>query len=239
MFFRIFFFFGLFAILGCQTAQQKRIDLLKDRVVKLKPLSTYKPTICRVNVKLTSPAIARYKAMFPAEAKALDHDLVFDWKARESTCEITPVQKSPLTANYKSFLDTSLCLLMQAHWVNSPFDEFPYAPERLTESEGKVRLAAGENKDLGLVLDPLSFVVETHTKGRGVFTATYAEQAGVWLPQRIAQRTPNGTEIVVDEFVWDSIPTQGRLMPRSMWVSVGDQKPLQHSQLEFSECREW
>ncbi|MBX3022858.1 MAG: hypothetical protein KF799_14380 [Bdellovibrionales bacterium] len=224
---------------GCQTAHQRRVSVLADRVQKLKPLSSYKATWCRVEAQLTEPARARYQQMFPEESARANQDVAFTWKARESTCEVTALDRSALTSNYKGFLDTALCVLLQTHWVNSPFDEFPYAPERLSDKDGKVHLAIAEGKDLGLTLDPVAFDVETRTKGRGTMLASYAQTDGEWLPTRLEQRTTTGLQIVLDDFVWDSNRIDSRRLPRSLWIAVGEERPIQHSQLKFSECREY
>lgn len=213
--------------------------LLRDRVEKLKPLSTWKPAWCRVDARLTQPAIARYKEMFPDEIDKLTAEsLAYTWKARETACEITPLDSSPLTRNYASFLDTAMCVLMQVHWVNSPFDELKVGADDIGERDGQVHIRAGESDDLGLFVDPRTVAVETRTKGRGVLRAAYAEVDGTWLPQRLVQRTA-GADFVVDTIEWSDTYVGARRMPHSLWISVGEDKPVQHSQLVFSDCREF
>lgn len=238
---RILVFLAVLTVVGCRSAQQRREDLLRDRVQKLAPLTKYNPTWCQADASLTQPALARYRQLFPEEAKKLDgRPLTYTWKARESACEVTPLDKSPATLAYKAFLDSALCVLMQTHWVNSPFDEFPYAPERLTDTDdGKIHLSTQDGKEFGLFLDPAVFSVQTRTKGRGTFDAVYTLKDGQWLPERLAQRLAGGTQIVVDEIEWEAARAGRRRMVRSLQISAGEERPLQHSKIEFSGCREY
>jgi hypothetical protein len=227
--------------LACQTAQERRVDLLRDRVGKLSALSTFRPAWCRVDVHLTSPAAARYRELFPDDKEFSGEDLHYTWKARENRCEISSLQKGPAAKNYQSFLENALCLLMQVHWVNSPFDELK-VQELEDDDQGRLHIRSpGDTPGLGLFIepDPKSVVVETHTKSRGLLRAIYGETEGHWLPTSLEQQIKD-TRFVVDQFEWSERAVGARRFPRSLWISLAEPAKDQarpHSQLHFSDCQ--
>jgi hypothetical protein len=223
-----------FLISGCQSPASRRMDLLKDRVVKLKPLSQFKSMSCQLSSWPTEPALARYRSMFPKETTAVSSE--YTWRAREASCEVTGRNKTGMSESERGFVESAVCLLLQVYWVNSPFDELPFEAERLDEKDGRVHLSTGPDQALGLYLDKQKFVVETHTKSRGVLSAEYSETDGEWLPLRLAQRTASGTQIIADQFEWDQTRIGGRRLLKSFWISAGEQSPIQHSVVRFSDC---
>lgn len=235
----------LISVLGCQTAQQKNLALVKDRATKLRPLSKWRAKWCRLDARLTQPVISRYRSMYPQDGAKLDQDsLAYTWKARESSCEITALEDSPMVANHKAFLDTAICTLLQTHWVNSPFDELQVGENDIVTSGPKVQVKVSEVEDLGLFLDRERFSVVTKTKSRGVLEAVYMPVGKDWLPQSISQRT-GPTEILIDQIEYSSDSTGDRPLIRSFWLSLGgltgaaiEEKALAHTQVNFSECRD-
>src|ERR1700722_10146363 len=113
---------------ACQTMQEKNLALIRDRADKLKPLSLWKPLRCKVSTHLTQPALARYKEMFPDEKGLSEVGPDYTWRQFHSTCEITPDQHTPLTKNHQAFVETAFCLLLQVHFVHSPFDDLQFKP---------------------------------------------------------------------------------------------------------------
>lgn len=215
-------------LVGCQTAQQKRESLVADRRDKLKPLSTFRPVRCSVEARLTQPALARYREMYPGEDASM---LEYTWHARESTCDVQPRADSKTSANYQGFLETAMCVLMQVHWVNSPFDEMTI--DAVEEKDARVHIGKSPN---GLYLDPTSFSLETRTSKHGTLIAQYERDRGDYLPSRLVQKTRKGTQIVLDDFEWGD-EAAGRRMVRSFLISVGEEKPLEHSRVVFKDCR--
>lgn len=216
-------------LVGCQTAQQKRESLVADRRDKLKPLSTFHPVRCSVEARLTQPALARYREMFSGEDAST---LEFNWHARESSCDISARDgSSKIATNYQGFLETAMCVLMQVHWVNSPFDEMSI--DAVNEKDARVHIGKGTN---GLYLDPTSFIIETRTPKHGTLIAQYERDRGDYLPSRLTQKTRKGTQIVLDDFEWGD-EVAGRRMVRSFLISAGDEKPLEHSRVVFKDCR--
>lgn len=191
---------------------------------KLKPLSSWKSRECRLEVELTQPAVARYRTLFPTDEKQLlKTPWVYIWFARESACEVRPEARTPATTNMQSFLNTAVCILLQTHYVNSPFDEL--APEQVEERPGAIFLRA--SGELGMLLPRDRFHIETRTRGRGVLQADYSD-AG--LPTRLEQKVGE-TSFVVDEFEWD-----GRDL-KSFWIFAGGERAFRHSQVRVASCR--
>jgi hypothetical protein len=175
--------------------------------------------------------------MFPEEDVKLKEDIwAYTWKARESSCEVTSLDPSPLSKNHSSFLESAFCTLLQTHFVNSPFDELKISADDIVTSEGKVQIRTGLEEGLGLFLDPKSFTIETKTKNRGVLRAVYVERDHHWLPVRLEERHAN-TQFVIDQIEYDDVPVGGRLVPKSFWISVGEQQAFPHTQISLSNCR--
>ena len=78
----------LVLLAGCQSAQKKNLELLGDRVRKLRPLSSAETQKCTLEVSLTQPASARYKEMFPKEK--IEEPWTYTWRGSEARCEIAP-----------------------------------------------------------------------------------------------------------------------------------------------------
>jgi RNA polymerase sigma factor (sigma-70 family) len=99
------FFLSVFLCLfltACQSAQQKSENLVLDRAAKLKALSTWAPTWCQVDARLTEPTRARYQEIFPGEV--VPESLTYTWKARESTCDLTSTSRSLVKSAFESAL---------------------------------------------------------------------------------------------------------------------------------------
>ncbi len=211
---------------GCQTAQQRSEALVAKRVAELSHLTSYKPTWCHVDTELTEPAKARFESMFPSESAS---DLSFVWRSRETSCEISPLKPSAIAKTQQAFLETALCLLMQVHFVNSPFDEMEV--RGIAPKENLTFISSGGSKELGLYLPKDSVTVETRTRSRGVLRAEYSERDGALLPIKLEQILPN-THVTVDEIEYANPRTL-----KSFWISVGAENPLRHSKIEFHDCR--
>lgn len=234
---------------GCQTTRQKNLTLVKDRMDKLKPLSRFKPTWCRLEARLSQPVVARYKTLFPKEAAKLKSEtLNYTWKARESACEIVPLEESPMVQNHKAILETAMCVLLQTHWVNSPFDELEAKEDDIFSADKKVQIrAAGAGEGLGLFLDRETFLVETRTKARGTFEAVYEAKGSEWLPKSIAQRSAQ-SQFIVDQIEYAEAPLGARRMIRSFWLSLAagaapdgtsSEAPIAYSQITLDDCRDY
>ncbi len=223
--------FSVVLLSACQTAQQKSEALVAQRVAQLKHLSTYKPTWCQVDTELTEPARARFEEMFPSESAS---DLTYVWRSRESACEISPMKTSAIAHGQQVFLETSLCLLMQVHFVNSPFDELAMSPSDIEAVEALTHIRAGQNPDLGIFLPRDSVTVETRTKNRGILRVEYADRNGVMLPTRLEQARI-GTQFVIEDIDYDL--SGPRPMLKSFWIAIGAEKPLRHSQAIVRDCR--
>ena len=224
------------ALGGCQSTQEINLALVRDRAEKLKPYGNWLPTWCRVEARLTQPAMSRYRELLKTDKLGSDV-LTYTWKARKNVCEVLPLEPSELAKNHKAFLDTAMCMILQVHFVNSPFSELPVTPKDIVSSEGRVqiRTANGDPK-LGIFVDPKQMTIETRTKSRGTFTAVYAEFDREWLPTRIEQRLGN-TVILLDEFQYGDRRLNGRRMPSAVWISAGEEKPLPHTQIFLSDCQ--
>ena len=235
--YKFFVFVCVVFLTGCQTVEQKNEALVRDRIEKLKPLSIWKPTWCRVSTHLTQPAIARYREMFPEEVdKLTEESWAYTWKARETVCEVSALDKSPMLQNHKGFIESAFCLLLQTHYVNSPFDELKISPSSIVKNGERVQIRTSLEDDLGLFLDPIDFKVETKTKSRGVLSARYSSHEGDWLPDHLEYHSPTST-IVVDTIEYAEVKLSGKRMIKSFWISVGDDKTLQHTQVELSACQ--
>lgn len=229
----------VFALLiaGCQFAQRRAMDLLEDRVQKLKPLSQWQPLWCDLEVKLTAPAVEHYKTMYPKEVETLSKpSWPFTWKAREANCEVTALLSGEAVSTQKGLLDTALCTLLQVHWVNSPFDELQVAPEQVDLSDNQVRIKTSSNPELGIFLPTDQFVVETKTKSRGNFRASYSLVDQDWLPKRIEVKTEK-TILALDEIEFSESRISGRRSIKSAWLELGEDTSLRQAQINFGNCQ--
>lgn len=234
---KIFLALVLAGIAGCQTVQEKNQALVRDRFDKLRSLSTWKPTWCRLETHLTQPALARYREMFRDETSKLGEETwVYTWRARETSCEVKADRNTPLAKAHRSFLETAFCTLLQTHFVNSPFDELKIMPEDIQSNEEKVQIKLGSNDGLGLFLDRKEVSVETRTKSRGTLRAFYSDREHQWLPERIEQKTDKAI-LLLDAFEYSGTPVGGRRMLKSFWISVGDARALQHTRVEVVNCQ--
>lgn len=222
---------------GCQLSQHRAMSLIGDRAQKLKPLSRWQQATCEVEARLTSPSIEHYKRILPTEKDALaSGGWTFRWHARESSCEVTTTATGEAARTQKGLLDTALCTLLQVHWVNSPFDELQIASEQVELKDNVVRIRAPMQPELGLYLPTDQFLIETRTKSRGNFQATYAPIANEWLPKRIEVRSGK-TVLALDEFEFDEMRIDGRRMIKSVWLELGEDRSLRQAQLVFTDCR--
>lgn len=229
----ILFFSLLFGLVACQTPAQKRMRLLEDRVAKLRPLSTFTPQRCEVSAEFTEPAAARYREMYGSSPNAL----AYTWVAREGSCSVRAHDRSAASLNYQGFLETSFCLLLQTHWVNSPFDELALSEDRLKENDARVQLMTSEDPSLGLLLDWTGFTLETRTRTRGELKATYSNAAGEWLPERLEQDLPSKTKVVLTGFEWSEKRIGKRRELSGFWISAGEKETFKHSHVRVGECR--
>jgi hypothetical protein len=178
--------------------------------------------------------------MFPEEA-ATDGIISYTWKAHKYSCEITPLETSPMIKNQQTFIEAALCTLLQTHWVNSPFEELQVVPRDISrEKDGRLHIATSMiDKNLGIYLDASTFKMETHTKGNGVIKAVYSENSDhEWLPSKLEQNTGQA-RVVVDNIQYDPVAVGGRHLITSMWISVGQQEPSRHTQVNFTGCRNY
>ena len=166
----------------CQSARTRSLKLIADRTDKLKPGATWPATWCRVDAKLTGPATARYRQIFPDDIEKLDGaGLPFTWKSSIASCEVMALNRSPLAVNYQGFLDVALCLLMQTHLVNSPFEDL--RPVAVESRDEQTFLRTGKDPTLGVLLDPRRVRVETRTKAHGTLTVDYEDSRGALVAE--------------------------------------------------------
>lgn len=240
------------ALGACQTAQQKNLRFLADRVEKLKPLSSWRSSQCDVSVELTEPAKARFKELFPEETDQIHRDdWAYTWSARETTCDIRALDIGPAVKSQKEFLDTAFCLLLQVHYVNSPFDDLKVEPadvvgvKRLTTAGGDgatyrdeeiVHIVSGSDKDLGIYLPPDGVVVETRTRGHGLLVAEYGDIAGRWLPVHLEQRRGN-LIFQLEDFKYAEAVEDRRGL-ESFWIKFGGEKSVLQSKVNVKNCRD-
>jgi hypothetical protein len=251
----MFKFLVLLSFLGlaaCQTAQQKNLKFLGDRVEKLKPLSSWRSSQCAVSVGLTEPAKARFKELFPEETDQIAReDWAYTWSARETTCDIRPVDIGPAVKSQKEFLDTAFCLLLQVHYVNSPFDDLKVEPndvvgvKRLTTAGGDgatyrdeevVHIVSGNDKDLGIYLPRDRMVVETRTRSHGLLVAEYGDLEGRWLPIHLEQRRGN-LIFELEDFKYAET-VKNRRMLDSFWIKLSGEKSFLQSKVNIKNCRD-
>lgn len=238
--FRILILMAAGGALGCQSAQQKNIEVVQKRAVSLAPLMRWTPTQCRVEARPTQPMLAMYRTIFPEEN--MTDSLTYTWRAQKFNCDIKGNEDTRAGKNFQGFVKIALCTLLQTHWVNSPFEDLQLHPRDIKqEKDGRVHIQTSmlEN-ELGIYLDTGPFKIETKTKALGLLRADYEENsAKQWVPVRLEQVTKSN--FVVDSIEYDqSTAANGRHQIKSLWISVGDQKrPLtRHAQLSFDDCRE-
>ncbi len=227
----------LLQVLGCQTAQQRDFEFASSRTTQLKPLSSWPATQCRVRVQLTEPALARYREMHPdLVIEAVNH---WRWLANERGCELRSLtlENSPVLESQKALLANVFCVLLQTHYVNSPFDDIVFEPQHIHSNLETVQIRLGERPELGLFLKRDQFRIDTVTQSRGTFGATYAEvlQRQTWLPERIEQRK-DSAGITLDNLHYTGTTINGRPMLRSFTVQLGEEQTVPHSQVVINRC---
>lgn len=222
---------------GCQTAAQRRVSLLKDRVDKLKPLSHFQPLTCQIEAELTAPARARYAALYPEDVAVIEEPhLEFVWHARRDASDLTASSPSAFMRNFAQFIGPAIKMLLQVYWVHSPFDDLRVRPEDVIEaSDGRVFLRTEEGKSFGLYLSDQRFELETRTKGHGQLSAEYALNKTDWLPIRMEQDF-GPTQLILDRFEWAEVPVVGRRVISAVWLKAGQGKALDHAHLFFKDC---
>jgi hypothetical protein len=231
--FRIFA--AVLLLVGCASAQKKNLAVVQDRVLKLKPLSTWSAKLCKLEVTLSEPAKARYKEMFPGEK--LTEPWEYTWKAREVACEVYGSSHSPMRDSHRPLMESALCLLLQTHWVNSPFDELKVGPEAIVESGDRVQIKMNEDPALGIFMERQAFVVETHTKSRGWMRAEYGDRDGSYVPLRLEAHGPDSV-LALEDFDYEIAPIpHGRPVLRSFWIAIGNENVLKHSLVSVRECK--
>jgi len=223
--------------MGC--AHQRDVSIVKDRMEKLQPLSRYTSTVCEVETQPTQPALARFSQMYPAEVDKLRPDAwTFQWRQRESRCEVTPQAgpaRSPVVKAQLGFVEAALCVLGQVFFVNSPFDEIQLGPEHVRRKDDMIHLSKKAGSEHGLYLDPRSFFIITRTPAKGQFAAHYSQVGEEWLPDRMEHK-PENMQILVDQIEYGERIGSRRVF-KSMMVSVGTERPLAHSQLIVRNCQ--
>ena len=224
-------------VLGCQSVQEKNIAFVHQRADQLHALNTWSPTWCRIETHLTKPAQARYSELYPDEqSKLAEETWAYTWKARKASCEITALEaSSPMTKNHQAFLEAAFCTLLQTHWVNSPFAEMQVSSNDVVNDRDRVHIRVAPDSPLGIYLDPNSFSLQTKTKGRGTFTVLYTQHGEDWLPESLTQTTGK-LVIRVDSLTYRDSRLNGRPELASFWISVGDTTPLQHTEVQLSNC---
>ncbi len=228
---------NLFTLSGCQSVQEKNQEHVRDRIGKLKGLSSWQSKICHVKAMLTQPARARYKEMFPKD-KLLKSDLPMEytWRVSESRCEIEGAISSPLIESNKSLLNTAFCVLLQTHYVNSPFDELKASKDDLLKVEDQVQIRTNEDPKVGIFLDTKKFTVETRTANQRSFLAEYNLIGSQWLPSRIETRSGKAL-IVIDSITYSEAPVGGRSMVETYTLGIGEDQVLPHTTIEISDCK--
>jgi hypothetical protein len=224
-----------FVLAGC--AHQRDVSLVKDRMVKLQPLSRYRGTVCEVHTQPTQPALARYAQMFPKDFEQLPRDaFIFKWRQTENRCEVVaPVApKSPVVKAQRGFVEAAFCVLGQYFFINSPFDELKSEPKDVVRNGDWVQIRDKKDPELGYFLDRKDFLIVAKTKSRGEFQVHYKEFDSQWLPDRMEHK-PENMQIVLDEMEYGE-RVAGRRTLKSLMLSVGTERPLAHSQITVSNC---
>lgn len=220
---------------GC--AHHRAVGVVRDRIVKLQPLSNYSGTQCEVVARPTQRALARFSQMHPGEVERLHSEAwMFKWRQTESRCQVTPAASaaSPVVKAQLGFVEAALCMLAQVFYVNSPFDELQYGPDEVQIRENWVQLGP-QKSDTGLFLDRNDFNVVTRTRTRGEYAAHYKQFDGEWLPDRMEHK-PENLMILVDQIKYGDRLGSRRIF-ESMMVSVGTERPLAHSELIVRNCQ--
>ncbi len=233
----------LLAVLLGGCAHQSDVNLVKDRMLKLQPLSKYTSTVCDVETQPTQPALARFAQMYPKEVEKLQSDAwTFKWRQRESSCEITPVvgtAKSPVVKAQMGFVEAAFCLLGQIFFVNSPFDDIKLGPDDVVRQRDEagdwVHIREKGKGNLGYFLDRKDFLIVTRTKSRGEFAAHYKQFDSEWLPDRMEHK-PENMQILLDQMEYGERVGSRRTL-RSLMLSVGTERPMPHSQLIVRNCQ--
>jgi hypothetical protein len=228
-------FFSL--IFGCATSSH---SLLKDRYTKLAPLGEFRARTCKIETTLSEPMKIKYLQLYPTEHALLQENTwTYTWTALESRCEITTPDKSNLRKSHRAILNAAFCTLLQAHWVNSPFDEMRVENQQIEEQKDKVFIrqakAEADMPDLGVAVYMKDFLLETNTKKLGLLRAHYAHEGSDWLPDWLEQRFHTSV-VRVDQIVYRDEGVGRRKMLDSFWISVGESEPQAHTFVKILDC---
>ncbi|MGE4132200.1 MAG: hypothetical protein AB7F86_11220 [Bdellovibrionales bacterium] len=224
-------------ISGCQTPQQRDTSLVRDRMEKLKPLSKYSSTVCELKVEPTAPAKARFAQMFPGQVEGLrSEDWVYKWRQTENYCQISASSTSVVIKEQKSFLQSSFCRLLQAYYVNSPFDELKGGVENIHSRPEAVQISWKKDSDFGIYLDRSKVGFVTKTKSRGELSADYRRFGSVYLPERLEQKHGE-VRMLIDQIQYASKEQEGRRPIESMWFSMGNEKPMAQAKITVQNCK--
>lgn len=238
---------ALLIVTACQTPQQKNQVLLQERVQQLAPLSHWQTVQCRAVAKLTEPARARLRQLYPQETEQLEAESwPYIWRASETGCEVRTARATPMIEAHRTLVSAAFCLLLQTHYVNSPFDGLsPQTSEALISHGSRVQVPLGGG-EIGMYVDnelseQKTFQIETRTQSRGMFVATYTDRHRIpgmregWLPERLEER--NGrTWIVVENIQYSPVSLYGRTMIQSFDISVGENQAIPHTHIKLSRC---
>jgi hypothetical protein len=233
---RLFLLVTIFLVIGCQSAPERDVLIVKDRVEKLRALSSWKPVKCEMRAKIAGPEEVKYRTAFPDESSLLDDwQVIYDWRVRRTQCEVHVQPLTPATANQKTVVEGALCTLLQVFWVHSPFDGLKVTPTDIVDQDDTVFIRQKEESDLGIYLDKKNVNLMTRTAHRGILTAAYEQHGGEWYPKELGQETTS-FKVVIKDFEWDF--EKPRSSPKAFWIYVGDKTSLAaHSHLELVTCK--
>ncbi len=223
------------SLAACQTVQERNQRLVDLRKKQLSSLSEWRGQECRVQSQLTEPARARYKRLFEMQGEQPKSEYEYKWEAREARCEFLPVDKSEISKSMAELLRGVFCIMLQVHFVNSPFDGLDVERMQIHDEPMAVRIGRDE---LGLRLTKDKFELETAAGSRGQFYVTYQDLSGDWLPSKIIHIS-NKSTIQLSDFEFTSDKKFGRRALTSLVIDIGDasSEPSKFSDVQVGECR--
>ena len=231
---RFVFGFVILALGGCvSTTLSKNRETLKDRFVKLESLSRFPAKTCTVEAQLSEPMKQRYLALYPQEKSLLKKgNWSFSWSVSEYGCQISVSKPSEMQKSHLSILNAAFCTLLQAHFVNSPFDGLKLKDEQIEDQPENVFIRANENA--GIAVHKNDFLIETQTAHLGSFKAHYQKGERDFLPDWLEMNMPN-SRLRIDQITYGE-PTISRTPLQSFWISVGDQEVTAHTFVNVLSC---